>query len=693
YIEPEGALVPRVPEGLDWPAPTIDNAFTDADPDAHTVLQPQSDMTDPRSKELQQVDEGTGLLMSGTQAFHVPAVPLVSGRQDSAVVEVPGDLGAPGQGVSGFGPDQRQKLQAALDSWTGQPATGQSPAPHTDRNDRVEGEAGAIAPARDVRSAISPARLSFEDDLVMWVNTRLGKHGLAEREQVLETWERLKNERGEAALPRNIRGRADVVAQAIRLGEERSGQAFRMVGGAGGYEGETKIVVVFPPQVQAVEGSTIVTWANESHKHVKVKLDRTAYFVGESDNRWHASLKVARQRGNVAPDRRTVFIAEIVVPPFAIGPGDEGLPSREQALAEFQDVLQRLRRASRLRYRPVRNEEVEAGLHGTGLPISQAFPRSEGFIVPFWASDARFLQPLDDAKGMGVFFQYTYDVPLDRMPAVLDWALREDNAHRIASRLVDDGLEFGEYWQGRYKEYHNIPGRRRNSRNREKIEADSRLLMAHVALVYTHVAARALSDILVRYYLIKNLLVVASRSPLHMIRETLLPPEVRAFLDRNGENIIAEFVRKFRAELPGIDKISRIRPDGDIDIDRPLDATASGLEILTIRQSLESSLLDEPTRLVSQDDLVGMADGYALGPSGDKVTVEFRFDSDETFTDIGRLNERLDELHALVWPDSLQGGGAAFQSGRGGARGDDPVALRWPVGHPIVVEVIERGSP
>ena len=95
----------------------------------------------------------------------------------------------------------------------------------------------STAPAEPLRwvgdaSGAPPARvLGFEEDLTMQVNARLRGHLSVGREEVMRVWEQLRDERSEVALPRSVSGRADAVAQAIQLGEERSEEAFRLSAG------------------------------------------------------------------------------------------------------------------------------------------------------------------------------------------------------------------------------------------------------------------------------------------------------------------------------------------------------------------------------------------------------------------------------------------------------------------------------
>ncbi|MDN3359864.1 hypothetical protein [Actinomadura sp. DC4] len=416
--------------------------------------------------------------------------------------------------------------------------------------------------------------------------------------------------------------------------------------GAGGTEGETPIIVLFPSKREALHGGeTIVEYNRQPRKHAKLVLDYTGYYRGNKDGLLYGDPGKAREKGNTRVFLVKVPIAEVVSPIWRIGPGDEGLPPRSQVLDEFHDIVRRLYSAPRSSKPPLGVKDFHERLHADGLSIADAFTPQSGWKIRPAASDARFLQPLDAIKGSQINFQYTYDIPPDRLWDLHLWAVEDRNTIPISCDIVKAGMDFAVQVKQAFVAYVE----RAHPEAVAALDSGAPALRNYVLVVYTHAAAMQVTLVLESPPLMKNLLALAVRSPLHLYRRNLLPSGVRNYLDSNADKVIDLFVDHLRSSLPaicyGADKRKR-GADINIDYRRLADDATS-------REYLESALYDSPSKKIGQYDSVGMQDGYKLGPSGDKVTVEFRFDPDEKFGlhEIRMLEQRLDEIENVIWPD------------------------------------------
>jgi hypothetical protein len=182
--------------------------------------------------------------------------------------------------------------------------------------------------------------LAFDDDLVMRVNARVGRPGAASREPVLQMWEQLKRDRGEAALPKSVSGRADVVAQAIKLGEERSEEAFRTPGGAAGFEAETAIEVTRPDGTPLRPG-TVLAVHDDGHRLV---VDER-YFVVDTEGHYYGDERDLQAAGKELERREESSVVEAVSKEHGVhGEADRRTSDRSRSVRHIERALYRLDR-------------------------------------------------------------------------------------------------------------------------------------------------------------------------------------------------------------------------------------------------------------------------------------------------------------------------------------------------------------
>ncbi|MEV1322002.1 toxin glutamine deamidase domain-containing protein [Micromonospora arborensis] len=331
---------------------------------------------------------------------------------------------------------------------------------------------------------------------------------------------------------------------------------------------------------------------------MEVTLDQKAYFQGPDGLLYpdQESLPGPAREGKAKA--RLNIIEDRIYPTVADHRGgDSGRPSWSSVFGEIRAVGERLGLAPRW----------QTSQHG--LPIEVLYPPEAGWEITPDGQGAQVFVPFRDDS---LYVQWNVGVPPGDGIGLAKWLASDQNTPFPESRaLLLGGIEFG---RDVVASYLGVPAD----------EAESYLHMPEVAQLwdfmthtYTHVSAAAEADSVRIRMLVKNLLAIGLRNPLHVVREKL-PQSVRLFLEVNAPGIRGMWAERFgehitsksiyrheerrRRDLDGIDYLQLHTPKTEED------------HRYTIGQYLDNALLDSPQFRIRQDEAVGLNSGSGAEP-------------------------------------------------------------------------------
>ncbi|MEV0409144.1 toxin glutamine deamidase domain-containing protein, partial [Actinoallomurus sp. NPDC050550] len=640
-------------------------------------------------------------------------------------------------------PDQRQKLQAALDSWTGQPTTGQSPAPHTDRNDRVDGEAGAIAPGAAVHF---PALPSFEEasesvpeadssgqaaagplmrstidamgDLVDRVNKALAELGWKEGPVDADVVQRVLNGvfvpagRREpvdsAKAPTDLKGRAVWVAHQI------SGRNYGLQGGGSGPEFERFWQIFLP--LQDEENASDYhkkTLATHSWLDLRIEVEIKSYFQG-SDGNFYLTEEMAARAGVARGKWDPVAIIEGIAGPLQTLYDEAGYPPVDPIFDETQRTENELTRRF-------------GDGNGSPVPLSEIFRPEYGYELTDLGR-ASFIGPPVVGESTGLHVHHTQGVVLAGLPVILNRILTGSYPERATNAVnrdtMADGLRFGKDLAGRFVRWWATKERRQVAwtpdpetlANHFGSIPKVRALWGVAALAYIHAAGMVNAIVKMSeddHILKRNFDVISRNDPSVLLNG--LGQDVRDYLDADINYALDSFRTRYENRTQ-----AWLSQEYDV-----LD-TRMPLHNGTIRDYLCAALAQRYDANISHSTIFEMTtvgnldDHYGLLRipqavieirhfGAERVNIETARQHHIMFAEIARREyaavsewesspsrsaAHLEALWRSVQPSQEQArpGGRSTRGLTGGLRVDDPLVLRWPVGHEIALDITERGS-
>ncbi|MFG1873187.1 toxin glutamine deamidase domain-containing protein [Micromonospora arborensis] len=332
---------------------------------------------------------------------------------------------------------------------------------------------------------------------------------------------------------------------------------------------------------------------------MEVTLDQKTYFQGPDELLYpdQESLPGPVREGNAKV--KFNIIEDRIYPTVADRRGgDRGRPSWNSVFGEISGVGERLRLAPRW----------QSGQHG--LPIEVLYPPEAGWEITPDGQGAQVFVPFRDNS---LYVQWNVGVPPGDGLGLAKWLASDQNTPFAEPRaLLLDGIEFGREVVAFYLGV-------------SPDTAESYLHMPEVAKLwdfmthtYTHVSAAAEADSVRMRMLVKNLLAIGLRNPLHVVREKL-PQSVRVFLEVNATAIREMWTERFREHITSrsIYRQEEYRRRRDLDSIDFLQLHTPKTEDdhpYTIGQYLDNALLDNPQFRIKQDEAVGLNSGSGTEP-------------------------------------------------------------------------------